>query len=355
MNYSILTPYIVPPEMQARKVVNIGDGFILNSIIKLLSPYKCKYLFTPRKPLSESDIAKINSTKALILAGANQLNDDFTIAPEMNLEHLEKIQVPIVPFGIGIYGVQSRNNAMSEATKKILYAIHQRIKFSSWRCNLTIDYLEQFLPELSDKILMTGCPVMYNQKILDKVPFSENKKKVVITVTERGDFWEREVETLNFVSKHFPSSRKILSLHQDFASLGNQAKPKKIFVFFGTKTQQKTTSKPLLLREYAIEQGFKIFLPRSVEDCFRFYNRCDLHIGSRVHAHLYFLSQSKKSFLTYVDDRCLGFAKTLDFPICDFANLERYCDYDFEIYRQNCLATFVNMQKFVNYLKTEVL
>lgn len=354
MNYSILTPYIVPPEMQARKAVNIGDGFILNSIIKLLSPYKCKYLFTPRKKISDWEIAKINSTKALILAGANQLNDDFTIAPEMTLEQLEKIKVPIVPFGIGIYGVQSRNSAMSETTKDILSGIHQRIKFSSWRCDLTLQYLEQFLPELSNKFLMTGCPVMYNKKILDKVPFSEKEKKVVVTVTERGDFWEREVETIDFVSRQFPKSHKILSLHQDFALLGNQTKQKRIFSFFGTKTAQKTNSKPILLREYALKRGFKIFQPRSVEDCFRFYNRCDRHIGSRVHAHLYFLSQSKKSFLTYVDDRCLGFAKTLDFPICDFANLEQYLDYDFEIYRQNCLQAFLNMQHFVSYLKQEI-
>lgn len=356
MSYSVLTPYIVPEEIQHRKAVNIGDGFILNSIIELLKPYKCRYLFTTRKLLLEKDIAQINRTKALILAGANQLNDTFTITPDMDLAKLQKIQVPIIPFGIGIYGVESQNSRMSLLTSVILQKIHQQIKFSSWRCNLSIEYLKNFLPELQDKFLMTGCPVMYHHNIIKDKKFSEQAKKIVVTVTERGDFWEREVETIRFVSQKFPHSRKILSLHQDFASLGKNPPAKKSW-FPLTKLQSspQVKSPPVLLREFAQEQGFQIFQAKSVAECLKLYNKCDLHIGSRVHAHLYFLSQAKKSFLTYVDDRCLGFAKTLDFPICDFHKIDEYLDYNFEIYHQNCLKSFQNMQNFVSYLKEEIL
>ena len=354
MSYSVLTPYLVPPEIQHKKAVNIGDGFILKSIFNLLNPYRCQYIFTTRKKLTDENIKDINSTKALILAGANQLHDNFSILPGADQSFIDKIQVPIIPFGIGIYGVASNNSQMSLLTQEILKNTHKRIRYSSWRCDLSINYLQEFLPELNHKILMTGCPVMYDKQILGDRQFKEKSKTIIVTVTERGDFWERESATLKFVKERFPNSRKILSLHQDFAVLGVKHPPKKnILRFWDTEFQ--SDSEIIKLRKYAQRLGYRIFKPKSVDECWGLYNKCDLHIGSRVHAHLYFLSQAKKSFLTYVDDRCLGFARTLHFPICDFTNIENYLDYDFEIYRQSCQLSFENMKRFLAYLKEDVL
>ncbi|MEH2255589.1 polysaccharide pyruvyl transferase family protein [Nostoc sp.] len=357
MAYAVITPYIVPVEIQNKKAVNIGDGFILNNLIKLLYPAECKYLFTSRKELSENDIDKINSTKALILAGANQLNDNFIIVPGMSLATLAKIKVPVVPFGIGIHGIPKQNIDMSNTTKEILRAIHERISFSSWRCPLTIQYLNNSLPELLDNFLLTGCPVMYDDKILDDAGFYHQAKTVVVTVTERQDFWDRETKTINFVANKYRKSRKILSLHQDFLEIKSnlQNNQDSIWNTLKIKVLKKYDKTPLSLRNYARDKGFQIFKPTSVDECLSFYNSCDLHIGSRLHAHLYFLSQAKKSFLTYVDERCIGFSNLLEFPICDFNNLNEYFNYDFEIYRKNCINYFTNMQKFVDYLQEKVL
>lgn len=345
MSYSVITPYIIPPELQQKKAVNIGDGFILNSLTKLLLPSECKYLFTSRKSLSDDDIRKINSTKAVILAGANQLNDKYTIVPGMNTSTLDKINIPIIPFGIGIHGIEKYNQRMSETTKNILKLIHERIKFSSWRCPLTIEYLHNNLPELASQFLLTGCPVIYDDKLLNSSKlFSTQSQQIVVTVTERLEFWDREVKTIDFVFNNYPKSGKILSLHQDFLELENKV-----------NLSKKYDKTPLSLREYAQHKGFKIFKPASVDECFNFYDKCDLHMGSRLHAHLYFISQAKKSFLTYVDERCTGFSKLLKFPICDFNHLEKYLDYDFDIYRSNSIKNFEVMQKFVSYLKEHIL
>lgn len=357
MSYSVITPYIIPPELRHKKVVNIGDGFILNSLTQLLLPNECKYLFTSRKPLSDSDIHKINSTKALILAGANQLNDNFTIVPGMDVNKLEKINIPIIPFGIGIHGIQKQNQRMSELTKNILKVIHEKIKFSSWRCPLTIEYLNNNLPELAAKFMLTGCPVMYDDKILSYSKFSSDAKTIVVTVTERLDFWDREVKTIDFVYDNYRKSQKILSLHQDFLELENKVNPRqsKFFKTLQIKVLRKYDKTPLSLREYARHKGFQIFKPTSIDKCFNLYNNCDMHIGSRLHAHLYFISQTKKSFVTYVDERCAGFSKLLQFPICDFNHLQRYQNYDFDIYRRNCIKYFQVMQDFVGYLKKDIL
>jgi polysaccharide pyruvyl transferase WcaK-like protein len=354
MSYAVITPYIIPPEIQKKKAVNIGDGFILNSLAKLLNTHECKYLFTSRKGLSETDIEKINSTKVLILAGANQLNDNFTIVPGMNLSILERIKVPIVPFGIGIHGIQKYNSSMSDLTKQILRYIHKKIIFSAWRCPLTIEYLNYHLPELTEKFLLTGCPVMYDDKILRNSDFSHDVKTVVLTVTERGDFWERETKTIDFVAQHYRSCHKILSLHQDFLEI-QSSDQQNVWKNLQIKVFRQYDQTPFSLREYAKHRDFKIFHPESVDECWKFYSSCDLHIGSRLHAHLYFLSQTKKSFLTYVDERCVGFSQALNFPICDFKNLSKYRDYNFDIYYHNCIYYYQIMQKFVNYLEEKIL
>jgi len=378
MSYSVISPFLVPPSIAAKKRVNIGDGFILYSIQKLLAPLTCEGIFTSRQPLSESDLAQINSTRFVILAGANQLHDEFSMLPKMTLQQLEKIEVPILPFGIGIHGQANRNNEMSQNTRILLREIHQRIQFSAWRCPRTVSYLTQALPELKDQALMAGCPVMYGSRVSSDLlqpsqstasqstasqstagPAAESAdwlahqaiNRVVVTVTERDDFWARESATLAFVAGKFQHAQKVLSLHQDFFmprwdwSLSTA----KSFARLGFKRQYDPT--PVMLRAIARKYGFKLFIPHSVEECFDFYQNTDLHIGSRLHAHLYFLSQRKPSFLTYVDDRCVGFCESLDFPICEVEKLDTYLNYDFsrcqlEIDKLNAVMT-----QFVSHLK----
>jgi hypothetical protein len=357
MSYSILTPYILPDFLEYRKAVNIGDGFIRESMENLMQPFRCKYAFSTREALSSLDIEKINSTKALLLAGANQLNDCFSVAPGVELAVLDKISVPIIPLGIGIHGIEKYNREMSSLTRDILGKMHEKLRFSSWRCPLTIRYLDTWLPEVSEKYLLTGCPVMYGTPILSGEHFDVASDTVVVTVTERGEFWEREIQTIDFVARAFQSSRKVLSLHQDFVALEqkNAIGLKDQAQAYGANDTNVGFQTPMALRLYAIEKGFEIFIPGSVESCWQLYDSCNLHIGSRLHAHLYFLSQAKRSFLTFVDHRSLGFSQLLQFPLCDFRAFDQHMDYDFEIYREACLKTFGTMRLFLNYLMEEVL
>ncbi len=109
MSYSVLSPNIIPAEMQKTRKSNIGDAFILYRILQLLRPHECIYILTSRKNLSDDDIRKINTTKGLILAGTNQLTDSFSIVPGLTLNQLNRIEVPIIPFAIGINGHRKQN------------------------------------------------------------------------------------------------------------------------------------------------------------------------------------------------------------------------------------------------------
>jgi hypothetical protein len=103
---------------------------------------------------------------------------------------------------------------------------------------------------------------------------------------------------------------------------------------------------PAELRRFAETAGFEIHTPNTVDDCWQLYHDCDIHIGSRLHAHLYFLSQAKQSYLVRVDERANGFAEALGFELFDPRDGVLPVQ-DFEGYRTAALRVFENMKTFV--------
>jgi hypothetical protein len=354
---TILTPFMTPfvqqvsARVRQRERSNVGDGFILRAICRLLAQHGAgadvRHVFSSRVPLGEADIEKINQTSFVLLAGANQLEENYTIVPGMTPELFERIRVPFVPMGIGLHGQPSRNVRMSPLTARLLRMMHERIAFSSWRCPRTVQYLLANLPELAPKALMTGCPVQYQPPLLAGAAFSRPEKTIAVTVTDRGGkWWDREATTLKFIAQEFPKARRILSLHQDFRDF----KP-----HFRLKYLWAPPPKPLALHKLAETLGYELFVSETPEDFFNLYANIDGHFGSRLHAHLYLMGNAKASYLTYVDDRCAGIAEAGDFPLFDWHNFEGWRDYDFERYRRRVQEISPVMEKFLASLKTYTL
>src|SRR3954464_2273473 len=81
-DYSLITPYLVPPQIRGWKAVNIGDGFILHAITDLLRPHTCRFTFSSREPLSDAAIEQVNSTRMVVLGGDNKLTQKLSISRE---------------------------------------------------------------------------------------------------------------------------------------------------------------------------------------------------------------------------------------------------------------------------------
>jgi hypothetical protein len=159
---------------------------------------------------------------------------------------------------------------------------------------------------------------------------------------------DREMGTLEAAARIFPRSRKSLVLHQRF-------QPATLFDEFGAgrfvaKALNGSRSE---IRNFARRLGFDVVAPKTAKEGISFYRTVDLHIGSRLHAHLMMLSQNKKSFLTYVDERATGMAAHFGFPISDPNTIDDDLNFDFEIVRKNAISTFETMNMFVrSTLKT---
>ncbi len=336
---SVLTPYLMPPG--TKRVVNVGDGFILRGIERLFGRFEARRSFTNRIAPRPSDVEIMRESKSVILAGANQLNDEFSPWPGLAADEIRRSGLVLLPVGVGLHGEPNRNERMSDETISIIEAMHERISFSSWRCPATTEYLKRSVPRLGEKFLMTGCPVIYDRPLLEETRFHSAADVVAVTATERSDFWERETRTIDFVARKFPGSRRLFVVHQDYST-------KKRRGLVGMVASLMRKSPAMALRDYAKRRGFDIVVPKEADEALKLYAGVDMHFGSRLHAHLHMLSRNRRSFLTKVDERMTGMARHFDFPICDPARFDDVMDFDFERVRRRALATHEVMQKFVH-------
>ena len=318
--YSAITPYLVPGNLP--KKVNIGDGFIMDSTIKLIQK-KPKFIFSSRVSLTDEDIEKINTTKSLIVMGANTLKDNYEITPNFNLEVLNKIKIPIILMGIGHYGVESvTSNGLDADSFNLVKEINNRFPYISTRCNFSYDYLKR--SNINEQnILNTSCPVIYSVDEINK-QFSKGNQKVVVTITDRIHI-DKQIGLFHFVKENFKDSNLIASFHQNYNN--NE------------------------LDIYLKNLGFEIFKSEQYEDFIELYKDTDLHIGNRVHAHLKCLSLGVRSFLTPFDLRQLYFSKSLDFPLINKLPDDILETYNFDNFKFKQIEYKLNMDKFINKVR----
>ena len=343
---AVLTPYLIPDSLRGRKVVNLGDGFILRAIERLIGGFELGRSFSPRVALSAAAQAMLTQSPAVVLAGANQLSDRYTVWPGLTAEQIRHSGLRLIPFGIGLHGEPGQTDRLTAATRDVLTAMHEGIDFSSWRCPHTVAYLRSELPHLAPQLLMTGCPVVYDEPLLGGVPFGRGTRRIAVTVTERGDFWARETATIDFVARHFPRAERHLVLHQNYSLPGRLES----FRYRWLPQPTSQLNEYQRLRKYAVRRGFTIVCPPDADACMDFYGQMDMHIGSRLHAHLLCLSRAKRSWLVPVDGRALGMAEFLGFPLCGPHQLESALGFDFETVRTRAREGFKVMERFVDTL-----
>jgi hypothetical protein len=344
-SYALLTPYLVPPSQLGRKVANLGDGFILRAIERLLKPSAPMGRYSPRDTPPPIAQAVMEQARHVVLAGANQLDDRYSVWPGMTAEQLLKGAWRFVIFGVGINGDPDRNHRMSDSTRAILEAIHQRTEYSSWRCPATVRYLQGELPHLADRFLMTGCPVLMDQPLLDGQRFHGSERSIAVTATERDDFWARETAVIDRVARRFPRARRYFVVHQDFCS-------KSVIERLGDRLRGRhrggiDPAKAMALRKYAASRGYQVLVPDTADVAAAIYDAIDIHVGSRLHAHLLFLSRNKKSWLIPVDGRARGMAEAFPFPLVTPSSPEPDWNFNFEPLRNEAQRVYGEMQRFL--------
>jgi polysaccharide pyruvyl transferase WcaK-like protein len=167
-------------------------------------------------------------------------------------------------------------------------------------------------------VLMTGCPAWYN---IEKIGYDfvqpEALNKIIYTPPQNELFSNQSIQVLNYLVGRFSSSEITVAFHRGIDEIDR----------YTSNSEANNNHK---LAAAAQKLGLNIIDLSYGSDKFSLYDDCDLHIGYRVHAHIYFLANRLPSIIINEDGRGISASEALKTP---GINAFRKSKYFFEILR----------------------
>ena len=277
---------------------NAGDHLIGKRASALLARHvDSDVVSIDRRAITDESYDVMNRARAVLLTGGPAYQK--AIYPGVYSFDLDRISVPVVPFGLGWKSrwddTPSSFSFTPEARDFVLRVHADQGINSSARCGLTADVLHGL--GISN-VLMTGCPAWYDETNLDvDYVFPSGIKRLVITAPARPH--SDIIGLARYLAKRFPRAEKYLAYQSGYRS------PRRSY----TLAQMRTIARARLL-------GFQpISFEGDVEKLSSFLSSIDLHVGYRVHSHIYCLSKRVTSVLFAEDSRAVGQAAALGSPV----------------------------------------
>lgn len=275
--------------------INAGDFLIVDRTKKILQNIysNCELIEYPRNISLDDKLNEINKSDALIIAGGPAYKTDMYPSTIKLVSNLDEIKTKILTIGVGWYGKDTTNECVysyefSDSSKKLLnkISLNTNLACRDW---YSVKVLQNngFL-----NTKMTGCPAWYNLDKVEQTTLRENInfefKKICISDPANDINFSQCMKLINFIKNKFPNSQINFILHRNenngkYDNLINFCNENKISI---------------------------IDITGSVEK-FSIYDDCDLHIGYRVHAHIYNLSNRNISILIEEDGRGTGVDEAL--------------------------------------------
>lgn len=283
---------------------NIGDFLITDRAKKLLMKHKPEQeLFQlPHWKSLEKNIDKVNESDAIIIMGGPGFQPHFYPGVYKLMPDINDIIPPIIPMGLGWKGFPGdyltlKNYKFTDQSLKVLKKIETETEYISCRDYMTKKALKR--NELNN-VLMTGCPVWYDLDSIGKnIDKPDKVKKIVFTPAQKHIYRGQSIKIMKVLRKLFPDAETYCSFHR-----GINADDK-----FTPKKDEKNN---LIIKNEAEKLGITVVDTSFDLDKIRFYDDCDIHVGYRVHGHIYFLSKRKPSILLHEDGRGRGVSKSLN-------------------------------------------
>ena len=256
---------------------------------------------------SDSSIVKeyLPKVRGIVFGGGPFFTNNIYPNDIPLVENLRDIELPMLNIGGGWYAKDNsfetvKDYEINTSSIELLKKIQNSSGCLSCRDWFTVNMLK----EKGFNAMMHGCPAWYNLDCLYEnkliIPNSINK----IAVSD------------NASSRNYLNAKKILIW------LRNKY-PKAIITYVlhrGYTANTSTESFKKLLKDNNITC---IDISGSCKG-FSIYDDCDIHIGFRVHAHIYNLSRRKMTILLEEDGRGAGVNQALGLPSILVYNNKRY-------------------------------
>lgn len=296
---------------------NAGDFLIDRrgaQLIRHVYPNAELFIYDRCKSL-EPYLYEINGMDALIFCGGpayipRLYPQGFPLAAD-----LDRIQVPMFALGLGWFGSSNAYKALyryhfEELTLELLKRIESDTKTLGCRDWYSVSVLRNN-GIYSGK--MTGCPAWYYPEYLNQDGFSHTDpgkiRKICLSEPANTKYLGQLADIAAYMKKLFPKAEMKAVFHR-----GIQA---------DAYTDSADSRQLVQTAEFLQNMGIACTDISYGQEGFSIYDDCDLHIGFRVHAHIYNLSRRNISILIEEDGRGAGVNRAL--------GLEGITAYDYSV------------------------
>ena len=285
---------------------NAGDFLIARRSKELLKQVfpNCEILEYKRNKSLQKELADINTTDCIILGGGPAYGIDMYPGLIKLVENLDDIKPPIISLGLGWWGQspsfkEIEHHAFNASSMKLLQKMSEVYPLScrDW---------ESFhvLKNAGFNAVMTGCVAWYNAEFVnEKILKYNNVKWDTICVSDPAFVrnYELAIKLVDFIKRRYPEKKIKFIFHR---GMGEEDK----------YTCAKIAQKQMELKMKLEDRGIQCENIAFDSEGFHIYDNCFLHIGFRVHAHIYNLSIRQKSLLIEEDSRGAGVNQALGIP-----------------------------------------
>ena len=352
-NIGVVTHTYGAPEKAKTLFTNIGDCFVYDSSLRILDYSELFPIYVPADGnLSETQIEKINQLDYIFLRGSNYINANGQWDPITAV--LEKTNVPVIAFGIGVQVPDNSENYVNESTKRFLQLIADRSTTVGVRGNLS----KKALNSIGIKnVRIFGCPTAFRHcKPELKLP------RIEASAINRLGFTLRR-KTHGFQTLQRYMLRTLAERYDTEILCAGELEEKQIY-YARTKqvenddqvmkdaVQKLTAEKWLSGAKDPLLDLYKSSLSvfESVADFEKAEQSLDAVTGFRLHGNLLALANEVPAL--YVT-RTREFVKTLGIPYIDgrymdkFSFEEAWDNADFDLFEKTYQQRFGELKKFL--------
>jgi Polysaccharide pyruvyl transferase len=283
---------------------NAGDFLITEraeAVLRHLRPDRELVRLPGWEPL-EPHLAQVNGSKAVIILGGPGLQRELYPRVYKLTKDLDQIRVPIILMGSGWKAFPGDETSQqqfefSHSSIKALRKMSAGAKYLSCRDSTSARMLQRAGVQ---NALMTGCPVWYDIPSLGKPMRLPQEVRYLIFTPAQMSFYQRpSLDVARAVADVFPNARLVCSFHRGIAQRDQ----------FMTEDERQNN---VAIAGQVREMGYEVVDVSGSANADEEYERCDLHVGFRLHAHLCSLSKRVPSLLLHEDGRGIGASHTLN-------------------------------------------
>ena len=290
---------------------NSGDFLITDSAIKLLEEIRPDRIIIkyPAWKLVGENLDIFNNSKAvLILGGPGYRIDSYPkVYPLAN--NLNKLQIPIIPIGLGTIYRNSDLPNIKSTPKNLLFVQKLRENIENGCRGPNSKLLLETLG--ISNVNLIGCPAFHCGNSPKDAAFfkPETINNIAFSLPAKLERFIEVEKILDQLLSKVPDSKLTLFLHRGGEIKDEYSMPDDFKISELAKSLCSKYKTKLENISYS-SRGFDKYL------------KADLHLGYRVHAHIFCISHLRPSYLINEDGRGEEIQKALELPSIDSGDLE---------------------------------